>query len=61
MFDIIMCVALAGIVLAAIRVAAWKIADNVGQRKQNPSHDPVDISRPRADELSPAEIQKASG
>jgi len=43
MFDIIMCVALAGIVLAAIRVAAWKIADNVGQRKQNPSHDPVDI------------------
>ena len=45
MLNVILCVALAGIVLAAIRVAAWKIGDSVGRRKEkkNPSHDPVDI------------------
>lgn len=43
MLDIILCVVLAGIVLAGIRIAAWKIGDSIGQRKQNPSHDPADI------------------
>jgi len=43
MLDIILCIALAGIVLAGIRVAAWKISDSVGQRKKKQAHDLADI------------------
>ena len=42
MLNVILCIALAGIVLAAVRVAAWKISDSVGQRKKKQAHDPVD-------------------